>query len=1260
MHPSFNNPIEVHAKWAFEQIYSKPYQEKATTPANTLPRLHHGIEHVGSAAIYVPVFANLYRRFGYPDALSLTDEDIKLIQIAVLFHDSGRVNDDKDDTDRDSGLILYDYLINTGVSTAKAHQMAEAVANKDADDGYYWNLVNKGNVLTWEKGPGKAKSIAQILIHDTDCIDIIRARDMFEATYLDFCQRIAMKDNTIANQQAFDEMALLICEVRHLIDIRGDTRNNVIHKKKLTYQNDKAYQLLEANITLTDHPLTFQLYNKNALIPLHSLPKLSLGNTAVFDKTLGVTQDNLNAALNQGKLFSRGIVAPSGIRNKNKTSGLEENMVCLEMRKTKRRKGVKTQSRKADSSDKQGNIARSISMIGFGGGTYSNVGFIVMNPPLGAISSVFTYDADSGRGKKVKRNLAKDTQKDLDAVQNKLKKGGVFLQKYNSTHTEILCDLEEFDAIYFNEDDCTGTIGNRFEFYPYSSLLQAIFMQREYQNKYGVLLPIVKYSRFQHAVQLQKNYSDEELLSMWGEMCEAYLWDALKNGKTAALSLPNDEIKIRSMYTHDPLNARLREYFIKKLLPADSNYDKSLQTAINQRIDELKQQVKMKYQAYVRQKLIKEPPSLLTHEVYPYLTFDSHLISEFKETIQKQIALKKDPILLSLKFEGYNSLSRALRISEIGPPFYADVSVFRLYQLAKAIDDQKTISAIRQLLCEKYHNESIIKNNDPKQDELFRADKAAKAEKLHIINYFELAECRTDFNKRITNSLKRKNGTDTPGWWLSFFETIALLHEENQHELLQLLKPDINQLVVEFRKKMSEKKLSFQEGFNVKDLINQYILVAKYRNQAKTVTIGDLTTLFAHYHYLTLELYPDEELFKNLKESEVFTDDNILEYVVNHLNSECYEVDSYHNYRTFNALTFIKNFEKLVNCLPRPLTTKQCHVLIAGFVDKFQNKHIVDFFNLIDKEIKLPLPMNALLQKQVEKSCISYFKFLSQANFFAGGFRRCKPTDSIPILSKYDPMHIQKKEDKYYVYWRNDGKSNHEALIDPNEIEVEKLLDRRFDFQFDLQSTIVKKIAAKHRIFDFFWDHYPRCVALLDELIIINPDDPDMQKAFALKTQLELNFHKEGTLGPVLSSFPEQYQALFSEKPLVQFPIDEPSAPQESFFKRITNITNNIFAGLRTYFEPIAVWIHLGFAHIIKVWHQESSDDLSSPDEQKDDTPIQSTSSAKMASLGLTPITDVHVDDSIVKPVLINDCAIIDRFNSAKVPHDANYLNPRR
>ncbi len=127
------DPIESHVAWAFEHIYSKPYKSyQYSETSTTIARLHHGIQHVTRAAIYAPILANLYRRYGDLEALQLTNDDIHLIQISLLFHDSAREGDGEDKWDRESAALLGDYLKNLKVQEKKAALLVEAVANKDA------------------------------------------------------------------------------------------------------------------------------------------------------------------------------------------------------------------------------------------------------------------------------------------------------------------------------------------------------------------------------------------------------------------------------------------------------------------------------------------------------------------------------------------------------------------------------------------------------------------------------------------------------------------------------------------------------------------------------------------------------------------------------------------------------------------------------------------------------------------------------------------------------------------------------------------------------------------------------------------------------------------------------------------------------------------------------------------------------------------------------------------------------------------------
>ena len=176
------DPIEKHVSWAYSHIYSVDYSEY-------YPRNLHGIQHVTRVAAYIPVLMNLYSRYG----VDVPADDLKLIQIAALFHDSGRMDDGADEWDAESGALLYHYLTAVlKVDEVKAKLLADAVTNKD-------------------KTP---KNIYQKLIHDADCLDVMRVRSTFFTTQLDFYQEIAKN-----NSRALDELAQLTTEVHSLIRV---------------------------------------------------------------------------------------------------------------------------------------------------------------------------------------------------------------------------------------------------------------------------------------------------------------------------------------------------------------------------------------------------------------------------------------------------------------------------------------------------------------------------------------------------------------------------------------------------------------------------------------------------------------------------------------------------------------------------------------------------------------------------------------------------------------------------------------------------------------------------------------------------------------------------------------------------------------------------------------------------------------------------------------------------------------------------------
>ena len=128
----------------------------------------------------------------------------------------------------------------------KAVVFAEAAANKDfpgaappgvlaatlEQPSYHSLCLNEKGELFWEAvtHPSRRKNIFQILIHDADCLEIIRVGAMFNYSFLDFHRYCAHK-----SVEAFSDMAQLVIEVRSFMKLQED---NVA--LKLKYEKAEA------------------------------------------------------------------------------------------------------------------------------------------------------------------------------------------------------------------------------------------------------------------------------------------------------------------------------------------------------------------------------------------------------------------------------------------------------------------------------------------------------------------------------------------------------------------------------------------------------------------------------------------------------------------------------------------------------------------------------------------------------------------------------------------------------------------------------------------------------------------------------------------------------------------------------------------------------------------------------------------------------------------------------------------------------------
>ncbi len=154
--PRFNDPIEVHARWIFEHIYRH----------KTL--IVHGPLHASRVSHAVDLIHKIY--LGVDLSLKpLSDDQLKLAQLAGLFHDMARETDGVDIWDLESAASAYTHANSlTGGSRAQSVRFDRSTKTVDA------------SIL-----------LMTDLLHDADCLDIMRCNSglAFNVRYLRLYER---------------------------------------------------------------------------------------------------------------------------------------------------------------------------------------------------------------------------------------------------------------------------------------------------------------------------------------------------------------------------------------------------------------------------------------------------------------------------------------------------------------------------------------------------------------------------------------------------------------------------------------------------------------------------------------------------------------------------------------------------------------------------------------------------------------------------------------------------------------------------------------------------------------------------------------------------------------------------------------------------------------------------------------------------------------------------------------------------------------
>ncbi len=104
-----------------------PNKHKLDLRHDGITRVSHGATHANRVALLVRIIANLYRELGHPEALLLTEDDIKLLQVVALYHDTKRQNDYKDIWEFESRQACERKLMALGIEPKRARAFARLI-----------------------------------------------------------------------------------------------------------------------------------------------------------------------------------------------------------------------------------------------------------------------------------------------------------------------------------------------------------------------------------------------------------------------------------------------------------------------------------------------------------------------------------------------------------------------------------------------------------------------------------------------------------------------------------------------------------------------------------------------------------------------------------------------------------------------------------------------------------------------------------------------------------------------------------------------------------------------------------------------------------------------------------------------------------------------------------------------------------------------------------------------------------------------------
>lgn len=602
--------------------------------------------------------------------------------------------------------------VNQYISSSDDDRKDEDEEDKEANKEFDPNSL-------WKKAGARPRNKIQIALHDADCLDILRARNNFEASYLDFYKRILEKykyKNPKLYHKALNEFGRLLNEHKGVIVAHGDWRKANILKAKLRLERVGSYPAMEKILHQKQYQAYPFFYNQGKLLSPSELDKEFLKELP-FDPQKELDELNLAGGFIHNKVLIRAIANPSAERSIEPHDEFKSPFYD----ETKRAMTL-AEHELARCYTEQGNPFRSTSL---GGPPFACAGYLIAmknEDDENAIQSIDQVDADTDRGGKENLNkgatyLTKsEREAKIQSLDMKQKLGGTarsWGDGFPAPHNEVQVHIRRFDAVFYSFDPALANCNNNGHPYPYhplAAVLQAVYLQKTHEKMpppFGKKLPIFKISGFKKIVK-QKEFSDEKIIKMWVRMCTSFMKKALEKGDLNIAQMPLDGIKTLAMYgTYGNRYARCNG-------PADSCYDTELREKLNQALEHKRKELVAEQQKKILIELKNPKVSILDKKLfvtlfqYPELVKQPEVAEkinaswnspEYKRTLEnfKYFSFMGEGILGKLN-ETSLSLEQYKNHPDHKFDYYNKEVGNRYYELALLVNNKEIIEQNRKLV----------------------------------------------------------------------------------------------------------------------------------------------------------------------------------------------------------------------------------------------------------------------------------------------------------------------------------------------------------------------------------------------------------------------------------------------------------------------------------------------------------------------------------------------------------------------------------